>query len=167
MKRVIAFLFVLVSTAPGAAAEIGFVEDFALAPERARVLEQLIPGTRDYYYYSCLHYQNTGELDKVDDLLEQWIKRHKRRGRVREIENRQALLRYSDSPENTLDFLRRRLGLRFEHQPEAIGEGPKLPTTLEPALISRERLTRLALERHRGTLAGFEDRALELSLIHI
>ena len=30
---------------------------------------QLIPGTEDYYYYHCLHYQNTEQFDKVEELL--------------------------------------------------------------------------------------------------
>lgn len=30
--------------------EIGFVEDFALAPDRAAALKQLVPGTDEYYY---------------------------------------------------------------------------------------------------------------------
>src|SRR5438045_2174451 len=58
------------------AAEIGYVEDFALARDRAAALKQLIPGTEDYYYYHCLHLQNTRQFDKVDDLLQVWIKRH-------------------------------------------------------------------------------------------
>ena len=37
------------------AAEIGYIEDFALAKDRAEALKQLIPGTEDYYYYHCLH----------------------------------------------------------------------------------------------------------------
>ena len=31
------------------AAEIGYLEDFALAKDRAIPLQQLIPGTEDYY----------------------------------------------------------------------------------------------------------------------
>ncbi len=34
----------------GAGDEVGFVEDFALARDRATALKQLIPGTEDYYY---------------------------------------------------------------------------------------------------------------------
>ena len=44
------------------AGEIGFVEDFALAKDRAAALKQLIPGTETYYYYHCLHDQNLGRL---------------------------------------------------------------------------------------------------------
>ena len=58
------------------AGEIGFLEDFALAKDRAVALEQLIPGTRDYYYYQCLHFQNSGRFDEVDRVLKLWIKRY-------------------------------------------------------------------------------------------
>ena len=68
---VFAFTFVLgsltVTFAP--AGEIGFLEDFALAKDRAAVLKQLIPGSEEYYYYHCLHYQNTEQFDKVDAML--------------------------------------------------------------------------------------------------
>ncbi len=141
--------------------EIGFVEEFALAEDRAKALEQLTPGTRDYYYYHALHLQNSGQLDEVDRLLETWIKRYKRTGRVVEIESRQALLRYPEDPEGALAYLRRQLNLRFDHQREVEDKKRQLPTTLDQGLISRETLTRRALAGHRGTLDGFETRALE------
>ena len=50
-------------------AEINYLEDFALADERPDALKQLIPGTDDYYYYNCLHLQNTEQFAKVDALL--------------------------------------------------------------------------------------------------
>ena len=45
--------------------EIGYIEDFALATDRTAPLKKLIPGTQDYYYYNCLHYQNTEQFDKL------------------------------------------------------------------------------------------------------
>ena len=94
---------------------IGFAEDWALATDRTKALEQLIPGTRDYYYYHCRHHQDTGAFDKVDTLLAAWIRRHGRTSRVIEIENRQALLTFDADQAKTLAFLRQRLGLRFDH----------------------------------------------------
>ena len=110
------------------AGEVGFLEDFALAENREEALGQLIPGTRDYYYYHCLHYQNTDRLDDVDRMLKLWVKRYNRTSRVQEIENRQALLRYPRNPRASLEFLRQRLGLSFNHQRERLGEKPQLPT---------------------------------------
>ena len=55
--------------------EIGFVEKFALAEDRAKALEQLIPGTEEYYFYHALHYQNTKQAEPLAELLENWRKR--------------------------------------------------------------------------------------------
>ena len=71
---------------------IGFDEIYVLSENREEALKQLIPGTEDYYYYHALHFQNTGEFGKVEDLLKPWIKRYQRSARVREIQHRQALL---------------------------------------------------------------------------
>ena len=68
------------------AAEVGFVEDFALAKDRTTALKQLIPGTDDYYYYHCLHYLNTGQFEKVDALLGPWYDRHRGTARRTEIQ---------------------------------------------------------------------------------
>ena len=37
---------------------IGYVEKFALAKDRGEALKQLIPGTREYYYYHALYAQH-------------------------------------------------------------------------------------------------------------
>lgn len=140
--------------------EIGFVEDFALAGDRATALAQLIPGTEDYYYYHALHAQNLQQFAKVNELLAAWIKRYEYTPRVREIQYRQALLTYSADPQASLDFIRQQLGLEFHHQREQPGEKPNLPIALDPQLVSRENLAAQAFARHQN-LQGFEDSALE------
>ncbi len=142
------------------AGEIQFAEDFALADDRAAALEQLIPGTEDYFYYHCLHHQNLEQFDRVESLLKQWIKRHNYTDRVREIQHRQALLNYPRHPQESLDYLRQQLNLRFDHQRERLDDKPQLPTRLDPGLISRETLTQLALQRQEN-LGGFTDSALD------
>jgi len=143
------------------AGEIGFEEDFALAKDRTVPLKQLIPGTEDYYFYHCLHYQNTGELDKVDGMLKLWIERHGRTGRIVEIENRQALLRYDKDPAGSLAYLQRKLSLTFNHEKELLDQKPQLPTVLDQNLIGRDPLARRAFANHPRTLDGFEPSALE------
>jgi hypothetical protein len=144
-------------------AEVGFPEKFALAEDRAAVLKELIPGTEEYYYYHCVHYQNEGRLDASDELLGAWIKRHGRTEQAREIQNRQQLLRYGADPDTTLRYLRGELGLHFHHEREVLGRKPDLPTALDPGLISRETLTKRALDRnrYRETVEGFEDTAFD------
>lgn len=157
MKTLLALLLLPALTL-AAENEIGFVEKFALAPERAAVLDQLIPGTEDYYYYHALHEQNLGRYDEVEKILAQWVKRHNRTPRVLEIENRQALLRYGQQAGKSLDFIKDRLGLQFDHQRQIPGQKPSLPTQLDQQLISRKTLLDHALGRS-STLDQLEESA--------
>src|SRR5256885_426284 len=120
------------------AGEIGFLEDFALAKDRAAALKQLIPGSEDYYYYHCLHYQNTEQFNKVDAMLPAWIQRHGQTARVKEIRHRQALLTYDKSPDKSLAYLVETLGLQFNHERQLPGAKADLPTRLNPEAITRE-----------------------------
>ncbi|MBC8355256.1 MAG: hypothetical protein H8E66_25045 [Planctomycetes bacterium] len=142
------------------AQEIGFIEKFALAEDRTEALKLLIPGSEEYYYFHCLHYQNTEQFDQVEELLKAWIKRYNYTPRVHQIQNRQALLTYEKDPAASLEFIRHRLGIQFNHQRETIGEKPNLPTGLDQALISRARLSEIANGRHKNT-AGFDHAALD------
>lgn len=167
MKRVVTVWVVgwlLAWGASAGAGEIGFVETFALAEERSRVLDQLVPGTEDYYFYHCLHAQHTGDLDAVPPLLDAWIDRHGVTDRVREIENRQALLTYPTRPSAALDHLKQVLGLRFDHAGTSTEAGIDLPERLDPEATAIPRLIREALNRHPG-LSGFEVGGLDLPAV--
>src|SRR6266567_3761989 len=84
------------------AADIGYVEDFALAKDRAAALKQLIPGTEDYYYYHALHALNTGAYDAALSNFKPWIERHGHTARVTEIQVRRALLTYEKNPKKSV-----------------------------------------------------------------
>ena len=94
------------------AGEVGFIEDFALARDRAASLRQLIPGTEDYYYYHCLHLLNTGQFDKTQEFTRPWLERCGKTPRLVEIQTRQALLTYDRNPQRSLDYLRQQLSER-------------------------------------------------------
>src|SRR5262245_64694390 len=79
---------VLVLTPTARGGDIGYVEDFALAKDRAAALKQLIPGTEDYYYYHCLHLLNTEQFDKIQGLTDPWYRRHGQTARLTEIQTR-------------------------------------------------------------------------------
>ena len=158
---VLAALGVVVLCIPTArAADIGFVEDFALAKDRTTALKQLIPGTDDYYYYNCLHLLNTEQFDKIDALTSAWYERHRQTPRLTEIQTRYALLTYEKNPGKSLEYIRNRLGLRFDHQKENLGAIPNFPTSLDQAQISRATLKASSLARW-GNLDNFEDIALD------
>ncbi|MFP6603797.1 MAG: hypothetical protein VB862_14790, partial [Pirellulaceae bacterium] len=143
-----------------AADEIQFIERFSLAPNRQIALDQLIPGTENYYYYHCLHLQNTEKFDEVENLFTTWVKRYKDSARIREIRHRQALLTYAKTPDKTLGYLRQQLNLRFNHQREQLEPKSNLPTKLDPQHISRQSL--IAREKAtRANLQGYEDAAFQ------
>jgi hypothetical protein len=141
------------------AQQIGFIEEFALAQDRTVPLGQLIPGTQQYYYFHCLHFQNTQQFDKADEMLAAWVKRHKDNNQIREIRYRQALFNYERHPQQTLDFLKKQLGLTFAHEQDRPDQKPQVPSAFDPALLRWERLMQLALKQH-SNLDGFEDAAL-------
>ncbi|MEY4484828.1 MAG: hypothetical protein RL693_2280, partial [Verrucomicrobiota bacterium] len=98
--------------------EIGFIEKFALAPDRAKVLGELVPGTEEYYFFHALHYQNTRDAAKFADIMAQWKKRFPSSDKREIINNREALLSYDADPQKTLKYLRDRLGISFNHVQE-------------------------------------------------
>ena len=149
-----------VATSRTMASEVGFIEDFALSPDRAKVLPQLIGGTEDYYYFNCLALQQKGEFDKVDDLLAQWIAKFQYTPRVKEIELRQCLLTYEKDPAKSLAYLVKHLNLQFNAQRQVPGQKPDLPVALDQGAISRDTLTKAAMARYQN-LDGFDDSALE------
>ena len=147
--------------APARAAEIGWIEDYALAPDRGVPLNQLIPGSEEYYFYTCLYYQSLAQWDKADETLAAWTKRYGDTPRIREIQNRQALLTYKKDPQRALRLIQQRLNLNFNAQQEQLNPKSNLPTKLDPKLISRNRLARLALSTYPHTVQGIEPSGLD------
>ena len=138
----------------------GFEETYALAKDRAAVVANLIPGTPDFYYYRCRERLDARDFTTVRETLATWIKRHGRTARVIEIENREALLSYGQDQGRTYDFLRKRLGLRYQHQRVVPGAPSDLASRLDPALLDPAALTQRALKARSGTVNGFHKRAL-------
>lgn len=138
----------------------GFAETFALADDRSATLDQLIPGTEDYYYYTCLDLEHSGRLAEIPAVLSTWKERHGTTARHQQIRLRHMLLSYGEKPAETLAQLRGELGLRFDDARQARGEAPDLPSRLDPALISRQALNQRAINQS-SNLSGFTDRALE------
>ena len=153
--------FIVMVTSIGWGGEIEFVEDFSLAPDRAVVLKQLIPGTEDYYYYHALHFLNTEQFDKVRELTTPWHQRHGQTGRLTEIQTRLALLSYEKQPNESLNYLKQRLNLNYPHQREQLGVEPNFPILLDPKSVSRDEFLKRADGHSVDNLDAFEDSALE------
>ncbi len=158
---VVLSVLVVVSVRPAAADTLGFVETFALAEDREKALEELIPGTEDYYFYHAMHYQNSAQNGKLQDILAKWRKRVKSSRHRDLIERRQRLFGYDQDHKGTLNWLRQELGLSFSHQHEKVpGETPDLPTRLDPNIITRDAFIRRATANNNN-LNGFQNLALD------
>ncbi|OWK44511.1 hypothetical protein [Fimbriiglobus ruber] len=161
MKKELAGLAITLAVLSTAtAADVGFIESFALARDREASLQQLIPGTEDSYYYHALHYLNTEQFDKIEAITGAWHQRYNQTPRLTEIQTRYALLTYEKQQAKTLAYLKNRLGLRFDHQKEVVGAAPDLPVALDQKLISRDTLRANSFARWQG-LDNFEDAALD------
>lgn len=145
--------------------EVGFIERFALAPDRAKALGELVPGSEDFYYYHALHYQSCRDAEKLAEVMAQWKKRFPDSERRRIIENREALISYERDPQKTLAYLRERLNLHFNHVQEARDKKPNLPSSLDSKRIARSVFERDALV-HDGALGSLSQQALEELVKH-
>jgi hypothetical protein len=166
MLRFVCFALVLTSSTFCLSAnvrgqDIEFVEQFALSGDREATLAELVPGTDEYYFFHCLHYQNTQRLDEAERMLKAWENRRSENALIRQMRHRQALLGYSDDPGSTLDYLIDKLDVTFPppRMRQAAEDG--LPSRLDPDLISFERLNRRALSR--DNTSRYEDAALGIA----
>jgi hypothetical protein len=141
--------------------EVGYVEKFALSADREKVLTELVPGSEDYYFFHALHYQNTRNEAKLAEVLKQWEARFPHENpRRRIILNREALLDYDATPQQTLAYLKDRLNLQFNHQQEARDQKPNLPAALNGERIARAVYEKAALAQDGG-LQSFSLAAIE------
>ena len=139
-----------------------FEETYALAADRAKVVATLIPGTEDFYYYSCRERLDARDFAAVRKILPVWIQRHGRSARVIEIENREALLSFADRRRRgPTSSCASASGSTSTHQRVVPGAKSDLPTRLDPDLLSNETLTRRALAAHtEAPSTASTDRAL-------
>lgn len=144
------------------AEEISPNEGFVL--DRAAALQELIPGTEDYYYYTALDLEQKGELAASKKLIDAGVKKYGHSARLRELENRHALKVYSKDPDYSLKYIRRNLDLRFHHQQKKLRPEKELPTKLDQGLISFPTLAKQAFKEKRHT-KRFEDSAFDYLVI--
>lgn len=133
------------------AQDTAFLEKFALSEDRGAVLRDLVPGTEDWFFFTALHYEQTGRGRELGTLLDDWAKQlPENSARRDQMRLRQVLLNYATDPEGSLQWLRNHLGLKFDHEREMPEAQADLPSALDQSLISREAF----LKRN---LAGADD----------
>ena len=143
LLRVTALAVIAITTAGSGRAEpIGLIERYALAEDRESVLAELIPGSEDFYFYHCLHYQVTGQLERAEATLRDWENDPQARGSqlLVGMRDRQRLLTYGTSPDKTIQYLRDRLGVRFDHPAPPVRGQRRYGDALDPQQIDPDRL---------------------------
>tara|TARA_R110002073_G_scaffold318641_2_gene492829 strand:- start:512 stop:6865 length:6354 start_codon:yes stop_codon:yes gene_type:complete len=128
---------------------IGIMERYALSDDREAFLEELIPGSDDYYFYHCLHYQTSGQLDRAEVILNEWLAENKGRETavIRGMIDRQRLLTYSQTPERTIDHLVKRLGVQLHHPAPPVKGERRYPSQFNVALLDLDRLVKEAVQQ--------------------
>jgi hypothetical protein len=124
---------------------IGFIEKFALADDRTIAMQELIPGSHDYFYYHILHHQNSGQLPEAQGMLEQWSALQNLPPTYQKLLTRQRILSYASNPQGALDYLRQEMGLTLGHAPPQADQAKDLPTFLDPSIHDPKRLLDAAL----------------------
>ncbi|QEF96173.1 hypothetical protein Mal15_02000 [Stieleria maiorica] len=129
------------------AAPIGLMERFALAEDREAILAELIPGSDDYFFYHCLHYQNTSQLDRAEVMLNQWLASRKgaMTALMHSMTDRQRLLTYDQTPQQTIDYFVKRLGIQLYHAPPAKKGSRRYPSELADNFIDSPQLVKDSL----------------------
>ncbi len=143
--------------------EIGFVEKFALSSDRRLALSELIPGTQDFYYFHCLHYQNEMALAEAQAILDAWRAKLGSNQQIEDMQLRQHLLSYNDNPERALRTLREQLGIELNHRAPARDQAATLSSELDNRELELAKLLEQAIARD-GNFSELEDAALALVL---
>ena len=145
-----ALLLTLLPTWNLMAEPIGLMEKYALSNDREATLAELIPKSEDYFFYHCLHFQTTGQLDRSEAIIKDWIAHHKGRETpvIQGMLDRQRLLTYNESPQRTIDYLIKRLGINHNHAPPVVKGERRFPSKLNDTELSVDKLVKDALNRN-------------------
>ncbi len=147
---IIALALTPLSDRTAMAEPIGLMEKYALASDRSAMLAELIPGSEDYFFFHTLHYQTIGQTDRSETMLNDWIAANKGRQTpaIANMMDRQRLLTYNDSPQRTIDYLVKRLKVRFDHAPPTTSGERRFPSQINADKLTVNRLVTEALQRN-------------------
>ena len=159
MKRLL-LATLLIHTAQ--AEPIGFAEAFVLADtpaKREAALATLVPGSEDALYYRALHLEHSKDWPALRAHLEAWRQTKKHRAKLKSCELRLAL-HTIDEPAS-LEKVRDAARPGPPHLPPASAAAEKLPTSLDPSIVSADAfLTEAIRTNNIGSLTHYGIRKL-------
>ena len=101
------------------AESLAFKEAFAWG-DREKALAMLVPNTEDFYYFTALHHQLSGDEAAFEATMMDWVQFSRPQipsARFLEMARRQALMHFERRPEDVWRMIRRELNLNFHHRP--------------------------------------------------
>ena len=134
-------------------------EALALSEDRGAALSQLLPGSEEHDYYSCLHAQHAGNLDEADRILRAWPERHGSTERYNRLRLRQLFCRVTTVPAQVADKVRDWFSVSHWHEAEVEEVDPTRPTRLQPGAFDGARLLAEAIA-HDANLSMVTDEGL-------
>lgn len=145
-------------------AETSFLEKFALDEEREDALKMLRPGSEDFYYYTCLHYQLSGDRAAFDKKMDDWEDAYTFSDRRRELRRRQAFLDFTTKPENTWTFLTETERIaHFDHRSTHREADDDAVSVIDESFYDISAFLSVAGER-RNTTGAFSDAGLAFAI---
>lgn len=120
------------------------LEKYALSSNRKQLLQRLVPGTKNYYFYHALFALQQKQWKKADDWISRGRKRFSYDSRFKNLRLRAALVSWSPSSEQRHQQLLKLLKLRFSHEPPIQKHGSKrVPRIAKLGLFSLKSLRKM------------------------
>ncbi|MBP9085188.1 MAG: hypothetical protein KBG15_03680, partial [Kofleriaceae bacterium] len=143
------------------------LEALAFGSDRSPQAAQLVRGTPDYDYFTCLRLQQRGEFAQAQRIIDGWAASHGEDDLLNRLQQRQLLARWHAAPTDAA--LAREvadlLNIDHTHEPQDRVADAALPSSLDNQTLSpKVLLTGLVLEDR--TLATATDYALPRLLDH-
>lgn len=139
MKKILLFVLYLNGVLCAAEAEsLEFREAFAWG-DREKALALLVPNTEDFYYFTALHHQLSGDEAAFEATMMDWVQFSRPQSptaRFLEMARREALLRFDRRPEDVWEMIRRELNLNFNHRPRDEERASNYRTRIHPRIFS-------------------------------
>ncbi|CAN5150178.1 hypothetical protein BH11MYX1_BH11MYX1_34860 [soil metagenome] len=145
--------------------DLEVLEALAFSNDRPRVLAQLLPGSEDHDYFTCLRAQHQGAFAEAQGIIDAWPERHSQDAKLRRLELRQLMYRVMQDPDSAADALRDRLGVSHDHEAEVAEVDPTRPTRLAPGAFDPNELLRRASD-YSSDLSQVTDEGLYELLSH-
>lgn len=131
------------------AVDMDWLTRYAIDGDRDALLDELIPGSMEHYFYRCLHQQTQGDVQGAAKTLREWSADNSV-GRIGFdiLQNRQLVLELETDPVTSGKVLAERLGLNTRHQTYRNTRGQRLANRFDLDAINSEQVIESLLKEN-------------------